>query len=71
MEINISNTTVWEYREINDSRKEVVNCNDIKCYLVDCDECIFNTNSYTIKELRKDNRVKMIIKEGLKDEYIK
>ena len=58
MEVNVSKTTVWEYREIEGDRKEVVNCNDIKCYLVDCDECIFDTDSYTIEELKNDNRIK-------------
>ncbi|WP_297136189.1 hypothetical protein [Terrisporobacter sp.] len=67
MEINISKTTVLEYREINDSEKEFVNCNDIKCFLVDCDECIFNDCNYTIEELKNDNRIKMMM-EGVKNE---
>lgn len=58
MEINISKTTVWEYKEIEGDIKEVVNCNDIKCFLVDCHECIFNDRNYTIEELKNDNRIK-------------
>ena len=58
MEVNISKTTVWKYREVEGDIKEVVDCNDIKCYLVDCHECIFNIDSYTIEELKKANRLR-------------
>lgn len=58
MEINMSKTTVLEYREINDSGKEIITCNDIKCFLVDCHECIFNDRNYTMKDLENDNRIK-------------
>lgn len=56
MKINISNTTVEKFREVEAADNKVT-CNDIKCFTVDCDECIFNRYDYTIKYLKDNNRI--------------
>lgn len=57
MKINISNTTVQKFREVDQITDNKITCNDVKCYTVDCEECIFNRYDYTIKYLKDNNRI--------------
>jgi len=58
MKINISNTTVEKFREVEDIKDNKVQCNNIRCNNIDCHECIFNLYGYTLDYLKNDNRLK-------------
>lgn len=61
MKINISTTTVAKFRVVTNSNKKEFNCNDINCdKYVECEECIFETCKHTLKELKNQNRIKIV-----------
>lgn len=60
MKINISNTTVEKFREVEEIKDNKVTCNDVKCNNIDCDECTFNKYDYTVKYLKDNNRISNI-----------
>lgn len=58
MKINISNTTVEKFMEVEDIKDDKVQCNNVKCNNnIDCHECIFNLYGYTLEYLKEDNRL--------------
>ena len=58
MKINISNTTVEKFREVEDIKDNKVQCHNIICHNVDCFDCIFNQYGYTLEYLKEDNRLR-------------
>lgn len=59
MKINISNTTVEKFREVEDIKDNKVQCHNIKCHSIDdCFDCIFNQYGYTLEYLKEDNRLR-------------
>lgn len=57
MKINISNTSLNNYREVDQIKDNKITCNNIKCYNTKCEECIFNKYDYTVKYLKDNNRI--------------
>ncbi|WP_312286805.1 hypothetical protein [Terrisporobacter sp.] len=57
MKINISNTSLNNYREVDQIKDNKVTCNDVKCNNIDCEECIFNKYDYTVKYLKDNGRI--------------
>lgn len=58
MKINISNTSVAKFREVEGIKDNKVQCDNIICHDVDCHECIFNLYGYTLEYLKKDDRLR-------------
>lgn len=58
MKINISNTTVEKFREVEDIKDNKVQCHNIICHNAECYECIFNQYGYTLEYLKENNRLK-------------
>ena len=60
IKLNVSTTTVVKEVILNCFKKKEFCCGDIEiCDNIDCDECIFDTRTYTLEEL-KDRLIKEV-----------